>query len=120
MLGISGMRWYMATALECSSVVVDTMSWRGMVTHVEKQVEWMTTFYRTTRHRLDGPAVEYADGGKEWWVDGQLHRVDGPAVEGADGGKEWWVFGVRHRVDGPAIDNADGDNQWWVLGVRQK
>jgi len=25
-------------------------------------------------HRLDGPAIEWANGGKEWWVDGKLHR----------------------------------------------
>ncbi len=46
-------------------------------------------------HRLDGPAVEYADGGKEWCVDGQLHRADGPAIEWVDGYKEWWVNGEK-------------------------
>ena len=45
MLGITGMRWYMATALECSSVVVDTMSCRGMVTHVKKSDVCVKTFY---------------------------------------------------------------------------
>lgn len=24
-------------------------------------------------HRLDGPAIEYADGSKEWWIDGILY-----------------------------------------------
>ena len=42
-------------------------------------------------HRLDGPAVEYADGGKDWWVEGKRHRLDGPAFENASGYKEWWV-----------------------------
>jgi len=46
------------------------------------------------RHRLDGPAFEGEDGGKEWWVNGQRHRLDGPAVESVNGGKEWWVDGV--------------------------
>ena len=32
-------------------------------------------------HRLDGPAVEYTNGHKEYWVEGKLHRLDGPAVE---------------------------------------
>ncbi len=32
------------------------------------------------RHRELGPAVEYKDGGKEWWRNNQLHREDGPAV----------------------------------------
>jgi len=28
---------------------------------------------------------------------GQLHRLDGPAVELANGTKEWWVCGVRRK-----------------------
>ena len=44
-------------------------------------------------HRLDGPAIEYADGRKEWWIDGKLHRLDGPAVEEASGTKYWYVNG---------------------------
>ena len=44
-------------------------------------------------HRTDGPAIEFADGSKRWWVESQLHRLDGPAVEWADGSKEWWVEG---------------------------
>ena len=48
----------------------------------------------TILHRLDGPAVEWADGSKAWWVDGKRHRLDGPAYEYADGHKSWWVDGV--------------------------
>jgi hypothetical protein len=119
MLGISGMRWYMATALECSSVVVDTMSWRGMVTH-QKGSGWsVKTFYRNAKHRVDGPAVEWRDGNKEWWVDGKRHRVDGSAVETASS-KHWYVDGKRHRMDGPAVEWYDGGKEWWVFGVRQK
>ena len=33
----------------------------------------------------------------------QLHRVDGPAIEGANGSKHWFQWGERHREDGPAI-----------------
>ena len=97
MLSISGMRWYMATALECSSVVVDTMSWRGMVTHEKEKDGWTETFYRNVRHRVDGPAVEAANGSKFWYVNDHNHRVDGPAVERADGEKEWWIAGVRQK-----------------------
>jgi len=49
----------------------------------------------TIRHRLDGPAVEDANGSKTWCVDGQLHRLDGPAIECADGHKAWYVAGKR-------------------------
>jgi hypothetical protein len=45
------------------------------------------------RHRTDGPAVEYNNGYKVWWVDGKLHRTDGPAVENSDGNKAWYMNG---------------------------
>jgi len=69
------------------------------------------------RHRLDGPAVEDAYGGKAWFVDGKRHRQDGPAVEYTDGGKEWFVDGKRHRLDGPAVKYADGGKYWVVNDV---
>ena len=47
----------------------------------------------TVLHRIDGPAVERADGSKFWYVDGKCHRLDGPAVEWADGYKAWYVDG---------------------------
>jgi hypothetical protein len=69
-----------------------------------------------SRHRVDGPAVEDANGHKEWWVDGKLHRLDGPAVEFADGDKQWCVEGQCHRLDGPAIEHVDGLKEWWIFG----
>jgi len=65
-------------------------------------------------HRLDGPAIEYADGSIEWRVNGNLHRLDGPAVEYADGYKEWCIDGKRHRLDGPAVEYGDGSKVWYV------
>jgi hypothetical protein len=69
-------------------------------------------------HRVDGPAAEYADGGKGWWIDGKPHRIDGPAVEFADGDREWFVDGKRHRLNGPAImEWTDGEDEmlrWYV------
>jgi len=35
-------------------------------------------------------------------AEGQLHREDGPAIEWADGVKEWYWAGQRHREDGIA------------------
>ena len=67
-------------------------------------------------HRTDGPAIEYADGTKVWYVNGQYHRTDGPAFEYAHGTKEWWVNGQCHRTDGPAVEYADGTKEWWVNG----
>jgi hypothetical protein len=73
----------------------------------------------TIAHRLDGgPAIEYANGGKAWWIDGQLHRLDGPAIEDANGSKAWYVDGQRHRLDGPAVQYTDGSKAWFVDGKR--
>ena len=41
------------------------------------------------RHRLDGPAIEWVDGFKEWFNHNKRHRADGPAVEGFVGYKEF-------------------------------
>jgi hypothetical protein len=57
----------------------------------DKNIRWYND--KDQLHRLDGPAVEYADGSKEWYVDGKLHRLDGPAIEYTDGHKAWYVNG---------------------------
>jgi hypothetical protein len=67
-------------------------------------------------HRVDGPAVERADGRKEWWLNGKRHRVDGPAVEYENGEKNWYLNGKRHRVDGPAVEYADHNKRWYLHG----
>jgi len=74
--------------------------------------KWDTNEY----HNPYGPAVEYANGYKAWWINGKLHREDGPAVEWADGYKEWYVNGTklteeefnnRHSCTGKIV-NIDG------------
>jgi len=69
-------------------------------------------------HREDGPAVEYANGDKSWYINGLRHKEDGPAVEYADGTKAWYINGKLHREDGPAIEWVDGDKEWWINGKR--
>lgn len=56
----------------------------------------------------------------EYRLNGQLHREDGPAVEYSDGTKVWWVKGKLHREDGPAFEHPDGRKQWWVNHERIK
>ena len=34
----------------------------------------------------------YADGTKHWYKNGKYHREDGPALEYANGDKEYWLF----------------------------
>ena len=45
-------------------------------------------------HRLGGPAFISSDR-KEWYKDGRLHREDGPAIEYANGSKHWYLNGKR-------------------------
>jgi hypothetical protein len=74
-------------------------------------------------HRTDGgPAVEYPDGTKRWYLNGKLHRTDGgPAIELSDGTKYWYLNGELHRSDGgPAIEYPDGRKYWWLNGERHR
>jgi hypothetical protein len=50
-------------------------------------------------HREDGPAVEWLNGSKEWWLNGKIHREDGPAIEGANGYKYWYLNGVKYTEE---------------------
>jgi len=79
-----------------------------------KTIRWYND--KDQLHRLDGPACEWADGDKEWWVKGKFHRLDGPAIEYTNGHKEWLVDGKRHRLDGPAFECANGYKAWYVKG----
>ena len=78
------------------------------------KTEWFNE--KGQRHRLDGPAIEEANGSKSWWQHDQLHRLDGPAVEMANGYKAWYQKGQRHRLDGPAVEWADGFKAWFING----
>jgi len=55
-------------------------------------------------------------GTKHWYQNNKLHRVDGPAIEYADGTKFWYVDGKCHRTDGPAIECASGTKSWYLDG----
>jgi hypothetical protein len=70
------------------------------------------------RHREDGPACEYVNGSREWFLNGKPHRVGGPACEYAGVFKSWWLNGRRHREDGPAIEWSNGKKQWWLNGLK--
>jgi hypothetical protein len=65
------------------------------------------------------PAIEYANGCKEWWIHGKRHREDSPAIEWGNGMKEWWIHGKLHRADGPAVEVDDHEykyNKWCFRG----
>ena len=46
---------------------------------------------------------------------GKYHRLDGPAIEWVYGAKEYFKNGIRHRIGGPAYENKD-DKQFWFEG----
>ncbi len=58
------------------------------------------------------------DPNKNPWYWGELHRVNGPAVELANGAKYWYLNGKRHRTDGPAVEYANGHKEWWLNDKR--
>lgn len=74
----------------------------------------------TIFHREDGPAIEFASGHKEWYVNDKHHRTDGPAVEWANGAKFWFISGKLHRIDGPAIIRGNGTEEWFINGIRHR
>jgi len=47
----------------------------------------------TTWHRIDGPAWEFANGDRAWYIEGKRHRVDGPAAEYSSGSTYWQLEG---------------------------
>ena len=45
-----------------------------------------------------GVAEHLISGINYWFKEGNLHRDNGPAIEYINGNKEWWVEGLRHRI----------------------
>ena len=65
---------------------------------------------------VDKPAIEWADGGQEFYKLGKRHRESGPAVIRANGDKEDYLNDQLHRTDGPAREYADGKVEYWREG----
>jgi hypothetical protein len=55
------------------------------------------------------------EGNKEWYSSktSLLSRLDGPAIERANGDRLWYLDGMLHRLDGPAVE-IDGKNFWFI------
>ena len=60
---------------------------------------------------LKNGTIEYRN------AEGQLHREDGPAIEWENGYKAWYLNGLRHREDGPSIEWANGYKKWHLYGI---
>ena len=55
--------------------------------------------YSKILHREDGPAVEFSDGAKYWFINGQRHREDGPACEWSDGTVQYWLNNILYSKE---------------------
>ena len=42
-------------------------------------------------HREDGPAIEYANGRRQWFNDGKFHREDGPVIAWESGSCSYYL-----------------------------
>ena len=62
--------------------------------------------------------IEVDSSGTRWYYnsDNQFHREGGPAIEWHDGTKSWYQNGQRHRTDGPAIEYSDSGKVWFING----
>ena len=67
---------------------------------------------------FDSGKTDILDDGTKIWRNrgGQIHRIGGPAIEFSDGSREWYVDGLAHREDGPAIDWKSGEKRWFIKG----
>lgn len=75
-----------------------------------------------TLHREDGPAIEYNDGGTQWYLMGNLNSVgDIPSVEWVGLKKMWHRDGLLHRDgDLPAVEHSTGTKEWYWHGMRHR
>jgi hypothetical protein len=70
-----------------------------MENYTEKEVDQFGTirYYNAIKqwHRTDGPAVEYINGNKSWYINGKSHHLDGPAAiwtnENKYKNKVWYI-----------------------------
>ena len=99
--------------------IVTYYDYYDLVKGNERQITLDTAIHRQYIHSFcDRPAVEYADGLKEWYQRGELHRDgDKPAIEYTNGTRWWYQQGKLHRDDDkPAREYADGAKWWYQRG----
>ena len=59
--------------------------------------------------------IRYTDTGD---INGKYHREDGPAAEYPNGDKYWYLNGKRHREDGPAIEYTNRYKAWYLNDIK--
>ena len=53
------------------------------------------------------------NGDKRWYLNGNFHRTDGPAVEYSDGTKYWFLNNERVEMEDVLPDPKD--QFWWRM-----
>ncbi len=87
------------------------------VIHTDTNTKW---YLGTELHRIDGPAIEHANGDKGWYLNNKRHRIDGPAVEYTNGDKAWYFYNKLHHINGPTINYNDGYKAWYFNDIKRK
>jgi len=90
-------------------------------TGIEIDDQRNTRYWKDYRlHRIDGPAVEFSNGDKCWYLNGKCHRIGGPARIYVNNITEFCENGLLHRIDGPAVIHFNGRKEWWIRGEEIK
>jgi len=63
------------------------------------------------QHREDGPAIEWADGDKFWFLNGKRHREDGPAVVRANRAEGFYLEGNCYSEEQYAVEMNRRNNK---------
>ncbi len=69
---------------------------------VRKVVEQFSVYYYNEKnefHREDGPALEFTNGNKYWYINGLKHRIDGPAAQNDSIGKVYYIMGKEYSYE---------------------
>ncbi len=70
--------------------------------------------------------VQFSDKTKEWWLEGKFHRLDGPAIEFRKGQKQWYVndkqYLTKSLKDYVVLDHYQGEYgiMWYKLLDKDK
>ncbi len=118
---INGKCWSLKMTVTAGTTLKNRKWWMGGKRKIYPRMKHRG--YRNEKgqfHRTDGPAIEWTDGYKAWFMEGSLHREGGPAVIWPDGSECWYRNNLLHRIGGPAVTNRDGSKEYWIDGVRQE
>ena len=71
-------------------------------------------------HNLEGPAILYFNGYKEWWQNGRPHRLDGPSCISPTGSKMWHIRGVCYYTEQKWFEALSKEDQIAYLFKMEK